>query len=239
MKGVIASIAPEAEVLDLSHEVSRQNVVEGALLLADSARFFPSGSIFVCVVDPGVGSKRRCLAMESGGRIFLGPDNGLLHPVAGAGLVRVVELTNAAYRLPDVSPTFHGRDIFAPAAAHLWNGVPLSDLGPAAVSTAPLEIPAPRVSGRRMDALVLFADRFGNLVTNASLGILGAAQWTVEIKGKRIGRVRRTYSDVPEGRMLALIGSSGRLEISVRGGSALERLHLRRPCGFPVRLFSR
>src|SRR5919205_2726129 len=176
--GVIKRIAPDAQILDLTHGIPPQNVLHGALVLAKSLEFVPAG-VHLAVVDPGVGTARRPLVLEDGeGRLYVGPDNGLLVPAAeaGGGIAAAHELANPRYALERVSRTFHGRDLFSPAAAHLALGVPAAELGP------PLDpevlvritIPEPEVSATRIGATTLAVDRFGNVQLNVGRDVLGA-----------------------------------------------------------------
>src|SRR5271156_6686406 len=169
MKGVIASIAPGANVIDISHGVTAQCTVAGAIALRESWRYFPRRTVFLAVVDPGVGTARAPIAIQTrAGARFVGPDNGLLWLAATqAGIKRVVKLTSPRHRLTHVSATFHGRDIFAPAAAYLWRGTPISALGPALpASIVALELPRPTESARELRGEVVYVDGFGNLVSN-------------------------------------------------------------------------
>lgn len=227
MKGVILQIAPDARLVDLTHEIAPHDVLEGALALEAAAGFFPPGTVHLAVVDPGVGSSRRPLAVAAQGQFFVGPDNGLFtFALAGQGWSAVC-LEVAAYRLPRVSRTFHGRDVFAPAAAHLALGTPLPNFGRAV--TDPVLIPWPRArwEGEALVGEVVHADRFGNLVTSvraADLEGLGPPEsLVVEVEGKEVGCVVGCYADLPLGGAGALVGSSDRLEISVREGSAVAK----------------
>src|SRR5271154_2409601 len=170
MKGVIASIAPRANVIDITHGVVAQCIVAGAIALRESWRYFPPRTVFLAVVDPGVGTARAPIAIETrAGARFVGPDNGLLWLAAkDAGIKRIVKLTSPRHRLKNVSATFHGRDIFAPAAAYLWRGTPISALGPALrpASIVHLDIPRPVDSARELRGEVIYVDGFGNLVSN-------------------------------------------------------------------------
>src|SRR5271169_5528563 len=170
MKGVIASIAPRANVIDITHGVVAQCIVAGAIALRESWRYFPPRTVFLAVVDPGVGTARAPIAIETrAGARFVGPDNGLLWLAANkAGIKRIVKLTSPRHRLTSVSATFHGRDIFASAAAYLWRGVPISALGPALDpnSMVPLDLPRPIESPIKVRGEVIYVDGFGNLVTN-------------------------------------------------------------------------
>jgi S-adenosylmethionine hydrolase len=227
LKGVVLGIAPEARIVDLTHDVPPQDVLTGALLLERSARWFPEGTIHLAVVDPGVGSKRRAIAIACRDRTFVGPDNGLLgFAAARHGVVRVVELANPAFRLREVSSTFHGRDVFAPAAAHLAAGVPIERLGPRLRRFERPRWPFPRVAARRTTGRVVLVDRFGNLVTNVEREHLPRGKIAVSIGPFRATRILSTYEDVARGELLAIFGSFGLLEIAARDGSAAKALGL-------------
>lgn len=223
MKGVIATIAPHAIVEDLSHGIGPQNVVEGAFLLASSYSYFPPGTIHVAVVDPGVGGGRAILAARDEEFVFLAPDNGLLGGVfEGRAPVEVVRVENDRFFLQPVSHTFHGRDIFAPVAAHIAQGARLSELGPPHEAELLRPWPAARAqpSGEVLGE-VIYCDHFGNCVTNVqpsqSSGRLSVSPGdTAELELELV----RHYSQAEIGRPLAVIGSSGYLEISVRDGNA-------------------
>lgn len=234
MKGVIASIAPRANVIDITHGVVAQCIVAGAIALRESWRYFPPRTVFLAVVDPGVGTARAPIAIETrAGARFVGPDNGLLWLAAQeAGIKRVVKLTSPRHRLTNVSATFHGRDIFAPAAAYLWRGTPISALGPAMRSTsiAALELPHPIESSRAVRGEVVYVDGFGNLVSNIDRRT--AEQFgsrfrhkslSVRIKGGAAMGILDTYGDAPEGASLAIFGSFNLLEIAIRNGNAAAK----------------
>jgi len=231
MKGVVLGICPEAALVDISHEIPPQDVAAGAMELAAAYRFFPPGTVFLCVVDPGVGSRRRPLAATANGYLFVAPDNGLLSLVLGDA-ASIVELTNAAHRLPFVSKTFEGRDRFAPAAAWLARGTALTELGPSVQSITRLSLPQPRVSSTEIAGEVVRADRFGNLITNidaqavTALGSVSAIDVTIGTDTAL--PLVTTYADVDEGALCTLIGSGGYLEVACRGGSAAQRLSLGR-----------
>jgi S-adenosyl-L-methionine hydrolase (adenosine-forming) len=231
MKGVIASIAPAAPVIDITHGVPAQSVMAGAIALRESWRYFPPRTVFLAVVDPGVGTARAPIAIETrAGARFVGPDNGLLWLAANeAGLAKIVKLTSSRHRLSDVSATFHGRDIFAPAAAHLWRGTPLSSLGPALPSTSivRLKLPRPVDFAREVCGEVIYVDGFGNLVSNidhSSVEKFGARfrhkSLSVRIDGGAAIRLRDAYGDAPKGAPLAIFGSFGLLEVAIRDGNA-------------------
>lgn len=233
MKGVVLGICPDAACVDITHEIAPHDVLGGALELAASYKYFPSGTIFVAVVDPGVGSARRPLAADAGGYRFVAPDNGVLTLVfQEAQPKRVVELTERRYARPTVSRTFEGRDRFAPAAAWLAKGIELTGLGRTLTSWQTLGIPEPIVSGEQIVAEVLRVDRFGNLMTNIDRRTFErfAGQGPIEIVAgtERVGKVTATYADAEPGSLCALFGSSEHLEVAINGGSAAERLALAR-----------
>jgi S-adenosyl-L-methionine hydrolase (adenosine-forming) len=208
MKGVIASRS-EARVVDLTHEIAPFDVWEAAFFLRDVLRYWPEGTIFVCVVDPGVGTARRIVAVESEERLFLAPDNGVLHFVDG----ETYNVTNDALFLPRGSTTFHGRDRFAPVAAALANGLPIAEVGPRINDRIPLAYTT---------GCIIRIDRFGNCVTDV---VPPARPFSVVVGDQRIDEVRTTYSG--DG-AFAIIGSTGRIEISAAGRSAASLLQLSR-----------
>lgn len=218
MKGVVLSICPEARLVDLCHEVPPQDVASGARLLETAVDAFPEGTVFVAVVDPGVGSDRAAVAVRSGGRTFVGPDNGLLGFLA---VERAVRIQNKAVMRHPVSRTFHGRDVFAPAAAHLARGVRLDYLGPKIDRLRSLARPEPRATKAGLVGEVVSVDRFGNLITNIAAEQIPEGA-TIRLGRRWIGRVVPTYASVEAGALAALIGSSGVLEVAVRNGNAHE-----------------
>jgi S-adenosylmethionine hydrolase len=224
MKGVILSLAPNVTLIDISHAVNPHDIRHGARILATAAPEFPEGTIHVAVVDPGVGSSRRGMALRTANAFFVGPDNGLFSPFLSSKVV-CVELTKGATHRLHVSHTFHGRDVFAPVAAHLANGMSINDLGPPLIDPIWLVEPEPAHSdGGWLVGEVVYVDRFGNLVTNVGplyTERLESAGARVVVDDIRIPFVR-TYSDVAVGELLALIGSSGYLEIAVRTGRASD-----------------
>lgn len=231
MKGVILSICPAARPVDLSHEIPPGDVRSAGWMLSWAWRYFPIGTVHVAVVDPGVGSSRRILCLEREGHLFLAPDNGLLSPLL-QGLRRpdLRAVTERRYGLKPVSRTFHGRDLFAPAAAHLAAGLPPVRLGSRVRRC--LRWTPPRVSrtAGRFRGEVLAVDRFGNVVTNvpgAALRRVGCRRLRVEAKGHRVLGPLGSYSAAAPGQPLAIVGSRGLLEISVRDGSAAEVLGLK------------
>jgi hypothetical protein len=226
MKGVILRLAPNVTLIDISHAVNPHDVRHGARILATAAPEFPDGTIHVAVVDPGVGSSRRGIAVRTTNAFFVGPDNGLFSPFFDSK-VACVRLTNRATHQRHVSHTFHGRDVFAPVAAHLANGMSINELGPPLIDPVCLVEPEPvRTDGGWLVAEVVYVDRFGNLVTNLSPGNweqLEPADIRVVVGDIGVPFVR-TYSDAAVGELLALIGSSGYLEIAVRTGRASDVL---------------
>jgi S-adenosylmethionine hydrolase len=232
MKGVIASIAPDAPLIDISHGVPPQSVIAGAIALRESAPFFPPRTVFLAVVDPGVGTPRRAIAVETqGGARWVGPDNGVLWlAVERAGVARAVEITSKRHRLATVSATFHGRDIFAPAAAHLWRGTRLSELGPSIARIQPLTLPAPSSRGSEVRGEILYVDGFGNLVSNIDAETVARlrSRFAAKKLSVRIGRsapitLRGAYGDAVRSAPLAIVGSFNLLEVAVRDGHADER----------------
>jgi S-adenosylmethionine hydrolase len=225
MKGVLLSLAPETGVVDVTHDIPAHDVESGRLALARYWRRFPPGTIHVAVVDPGVGSARAALAVRSDDRLLVGPDNGILSP---ALLMRGAEVVALAVP-PHASPTFHGRDVFAPAAAALAAGTPIQSLGGPYASPLIRRTPeARRAPDGAIEGQVIAIDRFGNAVTNC-LGLRGG---TIEVAGAVL-HLARTYADAEPGSMLALCGSTGLIEIAVRDGSAAREMGLSR--GAPVR----
>src|SRR5687767_8701973 len=242
MKGVALGICPDAAFVDITHDIAPHDVLGGALELSASYKYFPPGTIFLVVVDPGVGSARRPLAAEAGGYRFVAPDNGVLTlAFKDAPAKRVVELTERRYARPTVSRTFEGRDRFAPAAAWLAKGINLSALGRSAGTIQELVIPLPDIADDMLSGEVLRVDRFGNLVTNIDRKLFEkfAHKDGIEIAAAAhlIGRVVATYADAASGEVCALFGSTDHLEIAVNAGSASDHLSLGR--GAPVTIRKR
>jgi hypothetical protein len=235
MKGVIAGIDPDTRVVDICHRIEPQNIVHGAFILKAAVPYFPESTVFVAVVDPGVGGRRRILAADCGGRRFVVPDNGLIEGVLHTpSEAAVVSVENQRYFLTPVSRTFHGRDIFAPVAAHLAAGLPLAELGPP-VDPAELVtgmMPRCRFSSRDgIQGVVIAADRFGNLMTNIDARAIerlteGAAggQVSVSLAETAIGAIVDSYDQAAKNAPLAIIGSRGLLEIAVNCGNARQML---------------
>jgi S-adenosylmethionine hydrolase len=232
MKGVIASISPQAPIIDLTHGIPPQQVLAGALALRESVNFFPRRTVFLAVVDPGVGTDRKPIAVETkGGFRFVGPDNGLLSLAAERSEIkRIVELRSPRYRLPMVSPSFHGRDIFAPAAAWLWRGVPIDELGPPLHTIVQLDLSTGVVEKRsELRGEIIYVDGFGNLISNISRTIyerfarrFQQCRLSIRIKRRASLALRKAYAQAPEGAPLAIFGSFDLLEIAVRNGDAAK-----------------
>lgn len=228
VKGVIAGICESAELIDLSHDVPAWNISAGSWIIGNSFRYFPTGTIHLAVVDPGVGSKRRAIAIAAHNQYFIGPDNGLFSDILSLGStldLKVYELDVDKYWRKEVSTTFHARDLFAPVAAHLANGVALADLGskldPADLVRLPLR--EVKVKNNRVEGAVVYVDRFGNLITNIGKEHVKNAA-LCQIGKKAIGRIGSTYSSGETGMPVAFVGSHGYLEIAVSQGRANERL---------------
>jgi S-adenosylmethionine hydrolase len=220
MKGVLLTLAPDVEVIDITHEILPQDVDHGRLTLARVWRRFPPGTVHLAVVDPGVGSSRAALAVASDGRFLVGPDNGVLSPALLVGAARVVALPLPAH----ASATFHGRDVFAPAAAALARGELLDTLGLEATSPMIRRTPEPtRLGDGALQGEVIMIDRFGNAVTN----LVALHGGTIDAADRRI-TVRRTYAEVAPDTPVALVGSTGFVEVAVRDGNASRTLGLSR-----------
>ncbi len=233
MKGVIASIYPDAVVEDVSHGIAPGDVEAAALALGRYWQLYPAGTVHVAVVDPGVGTARRPLAAEADRRFLVAPDNGMLSRVLDeATVARVVEITSPEYVLPEPSATFHGRDVFAPAAAYLARGLHLSRLGPPVSDPVRLGEPEVQVEEGGVVGQVIAMDRFGNLVTNLHGGKLEEVDG-VEVEGHAIPVVK-TYGEGKPSEVVALVNSDGRLEVAARDTSAAKLLNAR--IGTPVRV---
>jgi S-adenosyl-L-methionine hydrolase (adenosine-forming) len=233
--GVMRRIAPEVEIIDITHGIQPQSVLQGAIVLANTLPYLAPG-VHLAVVDPGVGSDRRSVALRGGdGRLYVGPDNGLLVPAAEklGGIEAVHEITNRDYALEPVSATFHGRDIFSPAAAHLASGLALEELGsPIGGDTLTrLEVPKPEVTDRTIRACCLYVDRFGNMQLNltrqhlAQLGIEPGQQVELELALERYyALAARTFTDARGGEIILYEDAYENIAIAISGGSAAETL---------------
>jgi S-adenosylmethionine hydrolase len=233
MKGVILGIHPTATIVDISHDIPPQDVREAAYVLHAAYPHFPQGTIHVVVVDPGVGSERRAIALRTPQATFVAPDNGVLsYVVARERAEEIVDLTNSRYHLSPVSRTFHGRDIFAPVAAHLARCIPLAELGEPLTEIIAFPLPRPQVCpDGTMTGQVIHIDRFGNLITSIMSRDLAdhplLREGVIEIRGQSIRGIASNYAQVTLGKLLALIGSSDHLEIAVSGGNASQTLETR------------
>lgn len=239
MKGAILNINPSCQIVDITHAIPPQKVLQAAFVLRQAYSYFPPGTVHMVVVDPGVGTSRRPIVLGKEGYFFVGPDNGVFTFLLD-GEVAGYELARTEYFLSPVSATFHGRDIFAPVAAYLSLGFAPRRLGPRVTDLARASWPVPRRQGRRLQGKILYTDAFGNLVTNIDREeygpLLTAQPLVIRGKGWSIAGLSRTYGEVPPGRPLALFGSSGLLEIAVREGDARRQLALDEGDGITVTL---
>jgi S-adenosylmethionine hydrolase len=225
MKGVILSINPSAVIIDVTHDILPFSVMEGALVLKGISPYFPSGTIHVAVVDPGVGSQRRAIALRSEGLYYVGPDNGLFSLVLSrVESPEVRRIENPEYLRAHTSPTFHGRDLFAPVAAHLSLGARLDTVGPLLDDPVILSIPAVEESPRGIEGEVIHVDRFGNLVSNIEASMLDRSVERVRVGNVEMRGISRFFSEVKIGEPLALINSSEYVEIAVNQGDAARLL---------------
>ena len=241
LKGVLLSVCPDATLVDIGHDIPAHDVLAGAMELAACYRYFPSGTIFLVVIDPGVGSTRRGIAADTGDYRFVAPDNGVLSAVFHESPPKkVVELTERKYSLPTVSRTFEGRDRFAPAAAYLAKGIPLPSLGKSIKDFYVLDLPRPSVSEGELAGEIVRVDRFGNLITNIDRKTFEhfarGAGIAIVVGGHEIPRVVATYAEAPAGELCALFGSTDHLEIAVNAGDAAATLRLSRGGAARVRL---
>jgi hypothetical protein len=233
MKGVILTVNPDCQIIDITHRVSQQDVEEAAFLLNNSFSYFPEHSIHVVVVDPGVGSERKPILVETDKYWFVGPDNGVFSFMfLMEGFKKVWEITNKSYFLPEISSTFHGRDIFAPVAAHLSLGVSAEELGKELKGFVMLKDLEPEVETGVIKARVVYTDRFGNLISNISKDLFNRLvadkSFNISVGGKTIQKLSLSYADVRNGEVLALFGSSQWLEISVKNGNCQKELDIKK-----------
>jgi S-adenosylmethionine hydrolase len=232
MKGVMLGICPDAQLVDISHEITPFAITEGAYTLAQAWSCFPPGTVHLVVVDPGVGSARRPILAEAGGHVFIAPDNGVLTmALDAAGAHNIREISSARYFREPVSRTFHGRDIFAPAAAHVAAGTPVSELGEPIDDFVRLEIGSPvRTGEHEWTGLILRTDRFGNIITNfesRSFGWVSETRFELRVGAGTVQRFSRSYADGPRGEPFLIHGSAGYLEVSLNQGSASNLLSAR------------
>jgi S-adenosyl-L-methionine hydrolase (adenosine-forming) len=235
MKGVIAGITPDANIIDITHNVAPQNVSSGAWILATGYRYFPKDTVFICVVDPGVGSTRGAIAVHAGDWYFVGPDNGLFSYVMAEQSLQAVLLTNLTYHLPTVSSTFHGRDIFAPVGAYLARGLTeiFSELGPSVdpATLRRLEVGGAIRRGTTIDAHIVHVDNFGNLITSIPLTLVPKLSTASQVQivfpnmGVTVERRRQFFAEGPDDGQAFIYGdSSGYIGIAVRNGNAAKTL---------------
>jgi S-adenosylmethionine hydrolase len=228
MKGIILGLAPGTQLVDVSHAIAPQNILEGAFVLAGIVDAFPAGTVHLAVVDPGVGTDRRMVAVSVADQWFVAPDNGLLSGIVLSRTpAEIRDIVNPAIRRRVVSSTFHGRDIMAPAAAHLLRGGDPAELGPTRPKLITLANFEPRADEHELVGEVIFRDAFGNLITNVPAALLAPATpdaWTLEIAGAHISGLRRTYGEQPPGTLIALAGSTGWVEVAVVNGDAARQL---------------
>ncbi|MBW4601165.1 MAG: SAM-dependent chlorinase/fluorinase [Calothrix sp. FI2-JRJ7] len=229
MKGVIARINPEIRVIDLTHQIPRQNIAAARFCLMSACPYFPDGTVHMAVVDPGVGGTRRAVAVEFAHGFLVAPDNGIISGVLSQSrAIRAVELTNPQYwRVPNPSHTFHGRDIFAPCAAHLASGVPIKTLGTEIDIDSLVELDLPKCCYITTGAVgcIQYIDIFGNLITNIPGSYVETETWYITVGDIKI-KGGETYNSVPVGSAVALIGSEGWVEIAINRGNAQQQLNI-------------
>ncbi len=233
MKGVLLNINPQVQIVDITHAIPPQDIHGAAFLIDSTYRYFPTGTIHVIVVDPGVGGERRAIVCQTDIAYFVCPDNGILtHILCNEKRTRTLAVENSTYFLPQVSNTFHGRDIFAPIAAYLSRGIPIDNLGNPITHPVQLPVPRPEVTDKGVIGHIIWIDSFGNLVTNISQEILeslkGQNGVTIHAGGTEINHLNRSYAESAVGEVLAIVGSFNRLEISINQGNAAQVLGLRR-----------
>jgi S-adenosylmethionine hydrolase len=224
MKGVILGTLPRAQIVDITHAVAAGDIRAAAFALAASYRFFPRGTVHLAVVDPGVGSSRRAIAVESRDYLFVGPDNGVLSFALAREKIRAVHpITNEGIFLQPTSNTFHGRDVFAPVAARLSKGLPIEKVGPSTEEFVKLKWPEPHRGKNSISGEIVYIDRFGNAITNIDHEAVPApveSGCEIFMRRKRLCALKRFYQAVPRGKPVAVFGSSGLLELALNGGPA-------------------
>lgn len=235
VKGVITKINPSVKIIDISNNIESQNIFQAAYVLYSSYAYFPKGTIHVVVVDPGVGSKRKVLCLKTKDYLFIAPDNGVLSFIAAREeSPSIREVTNKKLFLPEISDTFHGRDIFAPTAAHLSKGFSYKDLGKRASKIKEIDLPKPIRSPRGvLKGEIIYVDGFGNLITNINRDMIDrlrekSENLVIVVGRRKLNKISNSYADVGVGDVVAILGSSGYLEISVNHGSARDVLNLKK-----------
>lgn len=230
MKGVIYRINPQAKIVDLCHEIESHNIYDAAFLLKSSYPYFPEGTVFLIVVDPGVGSERKSVIVETEKYMFVAPDNGVLSFLTERDIKRIIHITNEEYFLKPVSHTFHGRDIFAPVAAHLSRGEKAEKFGTAIRKIKKLKFTLPQVKNNRLMGEVMYVDHFGNLITNINqdvfLRFIEGKKFQIVIRKAKISKISSSYQEGKEGLPIAIFGSFHNLEISFYRDDASRRLNL-------------
>jgi len=230
MKGVIYGINPEVRIVDLSHQIESHNIQEAAFLLRSSYSYFPEGAVFLVVVDPGVGTERKSIIVETEKYLFLAPDNGVLSFLLERDIKRIIRIANERYFVKPVSHTFHGRDIFAPVAAHLSKGEKIENFGSQISDIEKIKLPKPEVEKNRLSGEVIYVDRFGNLITNINkdtfLRFVRGKKFQIVIGKAKISKISSSYEEGKEGLPIALFGSFDSLEISLYRNNASRNLDL-------------
>jgi S-adenosylmethionine hydrolase len=230
MKGVISRINPQAKIVDLCHEIESHNIHDAAFLLKSSYPYFPEGTVFLIVVDPGVGSERKSVIVETEKYIFVAPDNGVLSFLTERDIKRIIQITNEKYFLKPVSCTFHGRDIFAPVAAHLSRGEKVEKFGTAIKEIKRIKFPEPQVKNNRLMGEVMYVDHFGNLTTNINrdvfLRFIEDKKFQIVIGKAKISKISSSYQEGEKGLPIAIFGSFDNLEISLYRDDISQRLNL-------------
>jgi S-adenosylmethionine hydrolase len=227
MKGVILSINIDARIVDITHSINTGSIFQAAHILAETFKYFPAGSIHVAVIDPGVGSNRKPIALETENHFFIGPDNGIFSLIIDRHTPsRIIEITEEKFFLPHVTKTFHGREVFAPVAAHVSMGTELDHLGPALNNPIKINFPEPYQKDGILYGRIIRTDNFGNLITNITNkdfdDFMKKSRPEIHIGGIKLKELNATYSDVKKGELLALINSSGLLEIALNLGRASD-----------------
>jgi hypothetical protein len=233
MKGIILGINPQVNLVDISHDLPPQDVAAGAFILQSVFPYFPPRTIHLAVVDPGVGTSRKAVAVRCREQYWVGPDNGIFNLIVnGRADLQAVILENPAFFLPEIAATFHGRDIFAPVAAHLSRGVSLFAFGPPLSALQPLDFPEPAIGPETIQGRIIYVDHFGNLVSNIRgaqvEALLKKAPLVLQVGRTQIRRLVRTYAEAPPGELIALAGSHGYLEIACVQGNAAQVLQAAR-----------
>jgi hypothetical protein len=235
IKGVIKRINPQVEIVDITHDIEPFNILGAAFTLNNFYGYFPQNTIHLVVVDPGVGSKRQPLLIKTENFYFVGPDNGIFSFVLqNESINEIINLSNDKYHLSKSSSTFHARDIFAPVAAYLSLGVVVKEFGAPAKECIKLVIPQPQSSKKGIVGEIIHIDNFGNLITNIDANSIKASRIMIEIKKKKINRISKSYFDIPEKKIGAVVGSSNLLEISINQGNASQILKAN--IGTPIRV---